>query len=340
MRRAALTPPRQFDYRLTSCRAGVLIISIVPSRGRFWRIATALSLAIAGASTSFDSSPALAASEGEITKADFFEPGLAPVRQAGPYDVTIVYFMDYQCPACRKHTPDVAKALGEDRRVRVIYRDTPIFGPRSEQAARAAIASQFQGKHQAMHHALMTSAMPLDEQALRAAADKAGVDWDRLQRDLKARSDEIDSVIAWNTELSRAAGVSGTPAFIVGDILADGALDYRGLKAEIADARAKNPKQSLAEAPAPVAAAAAETASASPPAPATDDIAAAAPSETAATEGPANRTRFERNETPAEADALVSQQSGGSANFAVWASLAVAAAALGVFAWAARRRRA
>ena len=104
----------------------------------------------------------------EITQADYFKPGLAPVRQAGPYDVTIVYFMDYQCPACRKHTPDVARVLGEDRRVRVIYRDTPIFGPRSEQAARVAIASQFQGKHQAMHAALMAADMPLDEQALRA----------------------------------------------------------------------------------------------------------------------------------------------------------------------------
>jgi predicted DsbA family dithiol-disulfide isomerase len=176
----------------------------------------------------------------EIGKADYFKPELAPVREAGPYDVTIVYFMDYQCPACRKYAPDVTRALNEDRKVRVIYRDTPIFGPRSEEAARVAVASAFQGKHEAMHLALMQSPMPLDEQALQAAAKKAGVDWDRLQRDLKTRSDEIDLQIAWNMELARGAGIAGTPAFIIGDTLANGTLNYEGLKASIADARAQD----------------------------------------------------------------------------------------------------
>jgi protein-disulfide isomerase len=41
-----------------------------------------------------------------------------------------------------------------------------------------------------------------------------------------------------NMRLSEAAGISGTPAFIVGDKLADGAFDYAGLKGEIGDARA------------------------------------------------------------------------------------------------------
>ena len=173
----------------------------------------------------------------EIEKEDFFREGIAPVRKDSGYDLTIVYFMDYQCPACRKYTPDVARALGEDRKLRVIYRDTPIFGPRSEAAARAAIASQFQGKHQAFHHALMTTKLPLDEAALQSAAKKAGVDWPRLQADLEKRRAEIDRQIATNAALSSATGISGTPAFIIGNGLVDGAMDYDGLKAEIADAR-------------------------------------------------------------------------------------------------------
>lgn len=173
-----------------------------------------------------------------IGKEDFFKPGLAPVRQNGPFDITIVYFMDYQCPACRKFTPDVSRAFSEDIRVRVIYRDTPIFGARSEAAARLAIASQFQGRHEAFHHALMTAKGPLDEASLRAAARKAGIDWERLQRDLDSHAEEIDRLIAWNLDLSEAAGISGTPAFVIGETLADGALDYKGLKGEIADARA------------------------------------------------------------------------------------------------------
>lgn len=204
------------------------------------RLVTVLLLA-AGPAMASGPSIDIGAERGEISKAAYFKPGLAPVRHSGAYDVTIVYFMDYQCPACRKYTPDVARAFNEDRKVRVIYRDTPIFGLRSEAAARLAIASQFQGKHEAMHAALMASPLPLDEEALHAAARKAGVDWDRLQRDLEKHSDDIGLQIAWNQELAQSAGIAGTPAFIIGDTLADGVLNYQGLKAEIADARRAMP---------------------------------------------------------------------------------------------------
>ena len=173
-----------------------------------------------------------------IEKEDYFRPGIAPVRAPAGYDLTIVYFMDYQCPSCRQYTPDVARVLAEDKRVRVIYRDTPIISDLSTVAARAAIAASFQGRHAAFHHALMMSKGRLTEAAIRAAADSAKVDWARLQRDLKARGEDIDLQIARNTELAVATGIMGTPAFIVGDRLSNGALDYESLKAEIGDARA------------------------------------------------------------------------------------------------------
>jgi protein-disulfide isomerase len=212
-----------------------------PGNKRLARRLIVLLLLATGPATASGPSIDIGSERGEISKAAYFKPGLAPVRQSGAYDVTIVYFMDYQCPACRKYTPDVARAFREDSKVRVIYRDTPIFGPRSEAAARVAIASQFQGKHEAMHAALMTTPLPLDEVALKAAARKAGVDWDRLQSDLEKRSDEINLQIAWNDELAQSAGIAGTPAFIIGDTLADGVLNYEGLKAEIADARRAAP---------------------------------------------------------------------------------------------------
>jgi len=93
----------------------------------------------------------------EIEKESYFRPGIAPVQAFPGYDVTIVYFMDYQCPSCRQYTPDVARVLAEDRKVRIIYRDTPIISDMSTVAARAAIAASFQGRHAAFHHALMMS---------------------------------------------------------------------------------------------------------------------------------------------------------------------------------------
>lgn len=210
--------------------------------------------------------------------------------------------MDYQCPACRKYTPDVARVLSEDRKLRVIYRDTPIFGPRSERAARLAIASQWQGRHSAFHHALMTSKGALDEAALKAAANKAGVDWDRLERDLKARGGEIDRLIERNQALSLAAGISGTPAFVIGETLADGALDYRGLKAEIAEARARmGPRPAPAPPPS------------EPPVPgdddrppATDRPEPAMPEPTPPADGPAAAAARSETGAPARASAVTS----------------------------------
>lgn len=196
-----------------------------------WGASLLLLLALSTASN------AAGTNDHEISKADYFVEGLAPVRKSGPYDLTIVYFMDYQCPACRQYTPDVARVLKEDRRIRVIYRDTPLLGPRSDEAARAAIASSFQGRHEPFHHALMTTKGPLDESAIRAAARKAGVDWSRLRRDIVSRRDEIDLLIGHNVELATLIGIMGTPAFIVGERQSNGALNYESLKLEIADAR-------------------------------------------------------------------------------------------------------
>lgn len=303
--------------------------------GRLLRLGIMVLLSIAAPVAGLVAPSARAAERGEIDKADYFKPELAPVRQSGPYDVTIVYFMDYQCPACRKYTPDVTRALNEDPRVRVIYRDTPIFGPRSEEAARVAIASQFQGKHEAMHLALMQSPMPLDEQAIKAAAKKAGVDWDRLQRDLKARGSEIDQQIAWNMELSTGAGIAGTPAFIIGDTLANGVLDYAGLKASIADARREAK-------PGAGASAAASPQSQKPPPtqPAAQEAAAdAAPKSGGKAAVPAAKTvQFE----PSPADAEPARQAppeAGSGRY-LWPAVAGLAALLAAAALIVRRRRA
>jgi protein-disulfide isomerase len=170
-------------------------------------------------------------------KSDFFKPGIAPQRVSQNYDVTVVYFFDYQCPQCRRFTPDVERVMKEDRKIRWIYRDIPSISPISRTAARAAMAATFQRKHQAMHAALMTQPGKMTEAGIRAAAKRAGVDWARLQRDLKANKAKIEAQIDLNSALADDAGIVGTPAFIVGDTLADGALDYANLKLEIADAR-------------------------------------------------------------------------------------------------------
>lgn len=182
-------------------------------------------------------SDAMVSPQSGIQKSDFFKPGIAPARVPARYDVTIVYFFDYQCPQCRRFTPDVERVMREDTRVRWIYRDIPSISPKSRDAARVAIAASFQNRHHAFHHALMISKGRLSDAVIRAAAARAKIDWPRLQQDLKRRGKQIDALIDHNMALADTAGIVGTPAFIVGKTLSDGALDYRNLKLEIADAR-------------------------------------------------------------------------------------------------------
>jgi protein-disulfide isomerase len=182
-------------------------------------------------------SDALVAPGAEIEKEDFFKPGIAPQIAPRGYNLTIVYFMDYACPQCRRYTPDVERVMSQDRQIRWIYRDIPSISPHSRVAARVAIAAQWQNRHHAFHRALMTMPGRLTDATIRAAANKVGLNWAKLQRDIKLRGKEIDRQIERNIELADAAGMPGTPAFIVGERQTNGALDYAGLRAEIADAR-------------------------------------------------------------------------------------------------------
>ena len=167
----------------------------------------------------------------------FTEDAVAPMVKPPGYDVTIVEYLDYQCPHCRTSHAPLMQLLARDKKVRVIFRDWPIFGPGSETAARAAIASKYQGKHLAMHDALMTAPLPLNYAVIRAAASKAGVDWARLQKDMAAHSGEIESLLARNEDQAETLGLRGTPTFLIGTTLTFGGMTLEDLQTRVAKAR-------------------------------------------------------------------------------------------------------
>ena len=179
----------------------------------------------------------------------FTEDEVAPTVKPPNYDVTIVEYMDYQCPACRATHEPLKQLLAKDKKVRVIFRDWPIFGPASEAAALAAIASKYQGKYLAMHDALMETPLPLDHEKIKAAAGKAGVDWDRLQKDMAAHSEEIEDLFQRNDEQAQSIGLEGTPGFIIGEVQSFGGMTLKQLQASVAKARATRNAASRSAAP-------------------------------------------------------------------------------------------
>lgn len=162
---------------------------------------------------------------------------VAPTVAPNGADVTIVVFSDYQCPYCRKVHAALEGLLREDRKVKILYRDWPIFGAGSVEAARLAIASKYQGKHAAFNNAIMQTQGRINSQNIREAADKANIDWQRLQSDLKQYGTDIDGAIGRTRSYASMMGLTGTPALLVGTYLVPGAIDLPALHKVVALAR-------------------------------------------------------------------------------------------------------
>ncbi len=138
--------------------------------------------------------------------------------------VTIAEFFDYRCPYCRMMQPRLQALITHDKRVRLVFKEWPIFGGVSVNAARLAIAAQWQGQYLEAHAALFTLPRGMDEPAIRAALSHAGIDMARLDRDLAAHAHDIDAQLRQNDSEAREMGFQGTPAFVIGANAAPGSL--------------------------------------------------------------------------------------------------------------------
>lgn len=151
---------------------------------------------------------------------DNFAPQLRRIDQ----DVTLVVFTDYQCPACRGANRAMQRAVADDPRVGVIFKDWPIFGARSVAAARTAIAASFQNRYAAVHDALMRWPRLLDDASVKAAALSVGIDWERLEADRREQRERIDSLLRQTALDAFSLGLRGTPAYLANHMLSEGAL--------------------------------------------------------------------------------------------------------------------
>jgi protein-disulfide isomerase len=149
-------------------------------------------------------------------------------------DVTLVAFMDYNCGYCRASLPAVAELLKRDPKVRVVYREYPVLGDDSVTAARWALAAAEQGKFPAFHDAMFAGGR-ISSQSIAAAAAKAGLDQGRAAAAIAAAP--VTREIANNHRYGQQLGMTGTPSWIIGDKVMQGAQTYDMLAAAVADAR-------------------------------------------------------------------------------------------------------
>ena len=175
-----------------------------------------------------------------LTEAQVLRDPEIPVIGNPDGDITVVEWFDYNCPYCRRLAPELRQVVQDDGKVRLVLKDWPILGPVSKVAARMALAAKYQDKFEAAHEAMISVASRITEPRITELLSGAGLDMNRLKKDLDANAKAIDAILVRNNEQAEAFGFNGTPSFIVGKYRVPGALSMDQFEQAIADARKAN----------------------------------------------------------------------------------------------------
>lgn len=144
-------------------------------------------------------------------------------------DVVLVEYYDYNCGYCRASVPTLAKLVGRDPKLKIVFRELPVLAPSSRDAARASLAAARANRFRPFHDALYAGGR-VTPATIAAAAAKAGVR-------LPAQDPAADAEIASNLRTAAALGVTGTPSWVVGGRVLIGAQPLEALEEAIAEAR-------------------------------------------------------------------------------------------------------
>lgn len=153
-------------------------------------------------------------------------------------DVTIAEIVDYQCPYCKLCYLEIMKLVAEDPGIRLVMKDWPVFGPASEFAARAVLASTDGPGYGRAVDRLMRNERKLTRGRAEGLLEEAGIDMATLGERMRARKPAIDQLLARNAAQAAEFGLTGTPALLVGGTLYRHGLPLAELRKAVAAARA------------------------------------------------------------------------------------------------------
>ncbi|HEY3101077.1 MAG TPA: DsbA family protein [Methylomirabilota bacterium] len=143
--------------------------------------------------------------------------------------VTIVEFSDYQCPYCRQFVTTTLPALKstyvDAGKLRWVFRDFPLdqIHPNARKASEAARCAGEHGKYWEMHDLLFQNQHALALEQLPAHAATLHLDAGAFAACVA--SGKHAGVVQKNFTDGAAAGVRGTPSFVIGRTRPDGTVE-------------------------------------------------------------------------------------------------------------------
>jgi protein-disulfide isomerase len=139
--------------------------------------------------------------------------------------VVMVEYSDYRCPFCGLFARDTLPALVEkyvdSGDLRIEWRDLPVFGEESMEAALAGRAAGEQGKFWEFNKAVYAAAperghADLNRERLIGFAEQAGVpDMKKFEADLDSK--QLREAVVKDAQEAASLGATGTPTFLVND---------------------------------------------------------------------------------------------------------------------------
>jgi protein-disulfide isomerase len=142
----------------------------------------------------------------------------------GPWDapVTLVEYVDFQCPCCQGSYATVERVLsGREGAVRFAVRHFPVRSVHryAEGAALAAEAAGRQGKFWEMYHALLQPRGRIAPEDLEFHARQLDLDLDRFHRDLE--SEELRAKLLEDKQWALRSGLNATPTLFINGLRYD-----------------------------------------------------------------------------------------------------------------------
>jgi protein-disulfide isomerase len=184
------------------------------------------------------------AGDEEDDKSVWKVPVLADDPVRGPKDalVTMIIYSDFQCPFC-KRVEDTLKQVNETypNDVRMVWKDNPL--PFHNRAKPAATLGRFAYKQKGdkgfwdAHDAMFASAPKLEDDDLKAVAEKLGLDWSQVKAAIDGNKfgERLDQSIESATDFQ----ARGTPHFFINGVRLSGAQPFEKFKSVIDEQLAK-----------------------------------------------------------------------------------------------------
>lgn len=139
--------------------------------------------------------------------------------------ITVVEFSDYQCPFCRQFHmttfEEIRRKYVDTGKVRFVTIDFPLdFHANAERAGEATHCAAEQGQFWAMRDTLSVNASKLADADMMGYAGGLKMDTSAFKTCLD--SGKYKQIVSENRKKGFAAGVQGTPSFVIGKTTAEG----------------------------------------------------------------------------------------------------------------------